>query len=222
MKNLKTESLLDISFTIAYEIFKDVEFPWEILTRISDFVLKFGKNLPDSEFNKIGSDVWISKSASVSSNSRIEGPSIIDSGAQIRFGAFIRGNTIVGKNAVIGNSTELKNCIIFDNVQTPHFNYVGDSILGYKSHIGAGVILSNVKSDKGCICINYNSKKIETKLKKFGAILGDFVEIGCNAVLNPGSIIGRNSNVYPLTMVRGVLAENHILKNNGQIVKKII
>ncbi|MGN1043261.1 MAG: UDP-N-acetylglucosamine pyrophosphorylase [Acutalibacteraceae bacterium] len=215
------DHLLDTSHTIAKKIFEKINYPWEILALIKDFIKEFGPTLPLKEYEQISENVWVSKKATIFPSAHIEGPTIIQEGAQIRHCAFIRGSAIVGKNCVVGNSTELKNVILFDNVQVPHFNYVGDSILGYKAHMGAGSITSNVKSDKSLISVKFQGEKIETNLKKFGAILGDGVEIGCNAVLNPGTIIGRNSTVYPTSMVRGVIEENSILKNNGKIVKKI-
>lgn len=221
MQSLRIENLIDIRKSISFSLFQKFKFPWEVLSEIKNYIVDLGNSLSQSEFIKKGDDIWISKSANVSGNCFIKGPAIIDSNSEIRFGSFIRGSVIVGKNCVVGNSTELKNCILFDNVQTPHFNYVGDSILGFRSHIGAGVVLSNVKSDKSDVSIRIDDKKIQTNLRKFGAILGDFVEIGCNSVLNPGSIIGRNSTVYPLTMVRGVLEENKIMKNGNIIVDKI-
>lgn len=221
MQSLRIENLLDIRKSISFSLFQKFKFPWEVLSEIKNYIVDLGNSLSQSEFIKKGADIWISKSANVSGNCFIKGPAIIDSNSEIRFGAFVRGSVIVGKNCVVGNSTELKNCILFDNVQTPHFNYVGDSILGFRSHIGAGVVLSNVKSDKSDVSIRINDQKIQTNLRKFGAILGDFVEIGCNSVLNPGSIIGRNSTVYPLTMVRGVLDENKIMKSGNVIVDKI-
>jgi len=221
LQSLRIENLLDIRKSISFSLFQKFKFPWEVLSEIKNYIVDLGNSLSQSEFIKKGDDIWISKSANVSGNCFIKGPAIIDSNSEIRFGSFIRGSVIVGKNCVVGNSTELKNCILFDNVQTPHFNYVGDSILGFRSHIGAGVVLSNVKSDKSDVSIRIDDKKIQTNLRKFGAILADFVEIGCNSVLNPGSIIGRNSTVYPLTMVRGVLEENKIMKNGNIIVDKI-
>lgn len=218
---LNYKNFLDVSHTIAEKIFEKINHPWEALPLIKDFIKNVGPNLPKEEYDKISENVWVSKKATVFSSVHIEGPTIIQENAQIRHCAFIRGSAIVGKNCVVGNSTELKNVILFDNVQVPHFNYVGDSILGYKSHMGAGAITSNVKSDKSLVSVKFQGEKIETNLKKFGAILGDGVEIGCNAVLNPGTIIGRNSTVYPTSMVRGVLEESSILKNNGKIIKKI-
>lgn len=213
--------LLDTTHTIAEKIFKKINYPWEALGLIKDFIKELGPTLPKEEYEEISENVWISKKATIFPSAYIEGPTIIQENAQIRHCAFVRGSAIIGKNCVVGNSTELKNVILFDNVQVPHFNYVGDSILGYKAHMGAGSITSNVKSDKSLVSIKFQEEKIDTNLKKFGAIIGDYVEIGCNAVLNPGTIIGRNSTVYPTSMVRGALEENSIFKNNGKIVKKI-
>lgn len=221
LTNLSYNNLLDVSHTIAKKIFERIAYPWEALALIKDYIKELGPSLPREEYNEVAENVWISKEANVFSSAHIEGPTIIQKNAQIRHCAFIRGSAIIGENCVVGNSTELKNVILFDNVQVPHFNYVGDSILGYKAHMGAGSITSNVKSDKSLVTVKLEKEKIETNLKKFGAILGDYVEIGCNAVLNPGTIIGRNSTVYPTSMVRGVIEENSILKNSGKIVKKI-
>ena len=218
---LSYKNFLDTSHTIAKKIFEKINYPWEALSLIKDFIKEVGPTLSKEEYDEIAENVWVSKKATVFPSAHIEGPTIIQENAQIRHCAFIRGSAIVGKNCVVGNSTELKNVILFDNVQVPHFNYVGDSILGYKSHMGAGSITSNVKSDKSPVAVKLENEKIQTDLKKFGAILGDYVEIGCNAVLNPGTIIGRNSTVYPTSMVRGVIEESTILKNNGKMVKKI-
>lgn len=218
---LNYKNFLDMSHTIAKKIFEKINYPWEALPLIKDFIKNVGPNLPKEEYDEISKNVWVSKKAKIFPSAYFEGPTIVQENAQIRHCAFIRGSAIVGKNCVVGNSTELKNVILFDNVQVPHFNYVGDSILGYKSHMGAGAITSNVKSDKSLVSVKFQEEKIETNLKKFGAILGDYVEIGCNAVLNPGTIIGRNSTVYPTSMVRGIIEESSILKNNGKIVKKI-
>ena len=221
-EKLNYSNFLDLSQSISKEIFKNHEFPWEVITLIKDFIINLGKSLPKDSFEEIKENVWISKNnVKIYPSAHIDGPTIIDENTEIRHCAFIRGSVIIGKNCVVGNSTELKNVILFNNVQVPHFNYVGDSILGYKSHLGAGAITSNVKSDRSLITIKYKNNKIETNLKKFGAIIGDHAEIGCNAVLNPGTIIGRNSSVYPTTMVRGLLEENSILKNTGEKVTKI-
>ena len=221
-EKLNYSNFLDLSQSISKEIFKNCKFPWEAIPLIKDFVINLGKSLPKDSFEEIKENVWISKNnVKIYTSAHIDGPAIIDDNAEIRHCAFIRGNVIIGKNCVVGNSTELKNVILFNNVQVPHFNYVGDSILGYKSHLGAGAITSNVKSDRSLITVKCEKNKIETNLKKFGAIIGDYAEIGCNAVLNPGTIIGKNSSVYPTTMVRGVIEENSILKNTGEKVTKI-
>ncbi len=212
--------LLDLSRTIAADLFADKTYPWEALCGISDFILALGPTLPADEYEQVKEDVWIARDATVYPTAWIAGPCIIDHGAEVRHCAFIRGSAIVGKNAVVGNSAELKNVVLFDCVQTPHFNYVGDSILGYKAHMGAGSITSNVKSDKTLVVVKNEDEKLETGRKKFGAILGDHVEIGCNAVLNPGTVVGRNSSVYPTVCARGVIPENSILKDSGEIVSK--
>ena len=212
--------LLDLSHTIAADLFADKTYPWEALCGIRDFILALGPTLPADEYEQVKEDVWIARDAIVYPTAWIAGPCIIDHGAEVRHCAFIRGSAIVGKNAVVGNSAELKNVVLFDCVQTPHFNYVGDSILGYKAHMGAGSITSNVKSDKTLVVVKNEDEKLETGRKKFGAILGDHVEIGCNAVLNPGTVVGRNSSVYPTVCARGVIPENSILKDSGEIVPK--
>lgn len=221
MQKLRIENLFDLEKTISASLFTQNVYPWEILPKLNDFILDFAKTLDKNNFEEKYENVWISKSAIISENCYIKGPTIIDSNAEIRFGAFIRGSVIIGKNCVVGNSTELKNCILFDNVQTPHFNYVGDSIMGFRSHIGAGVVLSNVKSDKSNVTVKFDGQSIETGLRKFGAILGDYVEVGCNSVLNPGTIVGRKTTIYPLTMVRGCLDSQKIMKNSGIVVDKI-
>lgn len=217
---MQITELFQLQETIAAEIFEGVTYPWEVLSKIKDFILKLGNQLPEEEYNKIGEHIWIAKSAKVAPTASINGPAIIGKEAEIRHCAFIRGNAIVGEGSVVGNSTELKNVILFNKVQVPHYNYVGDSILGYKAHMGAGSITSNVKSDKTLVSISYQGKRVETGLKKMGAILGDYVEVGCNSVLNPGTIIGRQSNIYPLSMVRGFVKENSIYKKQGEIVEK--
>ena len=218
---MQTENYLDLSKTIASEIFSGLSYPWEALPKIKDFILNLGPKLPKDEFEEIKENVWVSKEAVIANSAFIAGPTIICKGTEIRHCAFIRGSVIVGENCVVGNSTELKNAILFNNVQVPHFNYIGDSILGFKAHFGAGSIVSNVKSDKSNVSVLINGSKTDTGLRKFGAIVADYVEIGCNAVLNPGTIIGRNSNVYPTSMVRGDIGENMIFKAQGNIVKKI-
>lgn len=218
---MQIENYLDLSKTIASEIFSGLTYPWEALPKIKDFILNLGPKLPKDEFEEIKENVWVSKEAVIADSAFIAGPTIICKGTEIRHCAFIRGSVIVGENCVVGNSTELKNAILFNNVQVPHFNYIGDSILGFKAHFGAGSIVSNVKSDKSNVSVLINGSKTDTGLRKFGVIVADYVEIGCNAVLNPGTIIGRNSNVYPTSMVRGVIGENMIFKAQNNIVKKI-
>lgn len=220
--NIKIEDLYNLDETIAAKVFEGLTYPWEVLPKIGDFIIELGNSLDKDKFDEIAENVWVAKSATVAPTAYIKGPVIIDENAEIRHCAFIRGKAIVGKNAVVGNSTELKNVILFNNVQVPHYNYVGDSILGYKSHMGAGSITSNVKSDKKLVIVKNGDEKIETGLKKFGAMVGDNVEVGCGSVLNPGSIIGRNTNIYPLSSVRGTVQENSIYKNQGEIVYKLI
>lgn len=223
MEECKTQNLFDLNQTIAKDIFENATYPWEVLSKISDFIIELGNTLDPEVFEKRGENIWIAKSAIVAETVSITGPVIIDEGAEIRHCAFIRGKAIIGKNAVVGNSTELKNVILFNNVQVPHYNYVGDSILGYKAHMGAGSITSNVKSDKKLVVIKDGEEQIETGIKKVGAMLGDNVEVGCGTVLNPGSIVGRNSNIYPLTSVRGVIPANSICKGGNplQVVQKV-
>ena len=206
---------------IAKDIFNGVTYPWEVLPKISSFILELGATLSEDEYEKRGENVWVAKSAKVAPTAFINGPAIIGKDAEVRHCAFIRGNAIVGEGAVVGNSTELKNVILFNKVQVPHYNYVGDSVLGYKAHMGAGSITSNVKSDKKLVVVKSADEQIETGLKKFGAMLGDEVEVGCNSVLNPGTVVGRNSNIYPLSCVRGVIPSGHIFKNAKEIIKKI-
>lgn len=215
---LKTENLFDLSHTLASKLLKEHEYPWQVLPKIKDFILELQKNLSD-DYNEILPDVFVHKSVKTAKTASITGPCIISAGTEVRPGAFIRGSVLIGENAVIGNSSELKNCIIFDNVQVPHYNYIGDSILGYKAHFGAGSLTSNVKSDKTNACITFKNEKIETGLRKFGAIVGDNVEIGCNSVLNPGTVVGKSSRVYPLSCVRGFIPENHIFKSADNIVE---
>ena len=220
MQRLTVKALYSTEHTIAAEIFSGKTYPWEVLPLISEFVVKLGNILPSDKFEKIGDNIWVAKSAKVAPSASITGPCIIDEDAEIRHCAFIRGNAIVGKNSVVGNSTELKNVILFDNVQVPHYNYVGDSVLGYRSHMGAGSITSNVKSDKTLVTVKLDDKKIEIGFKKFGAMLGDFVEVGCSSVLNPGTVIGKNTNIYPLSSVRGFVPENSIFKSQQEIVSR--
>lgn len=216
---IKVLSLYDLNHTISKSYLEKFEYPWEALDGIKDFIINLGKTLDLNEFNLVKENVWVHKTAKVFESAYIGSPAIIDAGAEVRHCAFIREAAIVGKNAVVGNSTELKNVILFDNVQVPHYNYVGDSILGYMAHMGAGAVTSNVKSDKSLVVIKGDTFNIETKKKKVGAFLGDNVEVGCNSVLNPGTVIGRNTNVYPLSSVRGVVDENKIYKQ-GKIVEK--
>ena len=218
--DVRISALLDTSKTIAAELFKGLEYPWQALELISDFIKKLGPTLPKDEYDEIAPEVWVAKDATIFPSAYIKGPVIIDHEAEVRQCAFIRGSAVVGKNAVVGNSTELKNVVLFDNVQVPHYNYVGDSILGYKAHMGAGSITSNVKSDKKLVVIKGADEKIETGRKKVGAMLGDRVEVGCNSVLNPGTVIGRDSNVYPVSCVRGVIPANSIYKEAKKIVIK--
>ena len=212
--------LYDLKETIATELFEDAEYPWEVLPKIHDFIIELGKRLPGELYEERGENIWIAKNATVAPTACLNGPLIIDEEAEIRHCAFVRGNAIVGKGAVVGNSTELKNVVLFNKVQVPHYNYVGDSILGYKSHMGAGSITSNVKSDKTLVAVKGSEVCIETGLKKMGAMLGDYVEVGCNSVLNPGTVIGRESNVYPTSMVRGVVPPHSIYKSKTEIAEK--
>ena len=217
---ITVENLYDLKETIAGDIFEGVVYPWEVLPKIHDFIIELGKRLPGELYEEKGENIWIAKSATVAPTACLNGPLIVDEDAEIRHCAFIRGNAIVGKGAVVGNSTELKNVILFNKVQVPHYNYVGDSILGFKSHMGAGSITSNVKSDKTPVVIHNGDTTVETGLKKMGAMLGDCVEVGCNSALNPGTVIGKNSNVYPTSMVRGVVPAGHIYKSKTEIAEK--
>lgn len=217
---MKTKKIFLSDNSIAIDLIRKYEYPYEILPHINDYIIKIGKKL-GKEYKSYGENVWIHKSATVLDSVRIIGPCIIDEDACIRHCAYIRGSVIIGKNCVVGNSCELKNCILFDEVEMPHLSYAGDSILGYKSHMGAGSIISNTKSDRKEITIKYKNEMIETNMKKIGAFLGDYVEIGCNSVINPGSIIGPNSTIYPLTSFRGVIGANMIVKSMDNIVKKI-
>ena len=219
-ENWKTVHLYDLTQTIARELLEAAEYPWEALPKIGAFIKELGATLSEEEYEKRGEDIWVAKSASIAPTAYIHGPAIIGKDAEIRHCAFIRGNAIVGEGAVVGNSTELKNVILFNKVQVPHYNYVGDSILGYKSHMGAGSITSNVKSDKKLVVLHTPEGEIETGLKKFGAMLGDNVEVGCGTVLNPGSVVGQNSNIYPLSMVRGAIPANSIYKKQGEVAEK--
>ena len=220
MENCKIKNLYNLEETIAKKLLEQVEYPWEALPKISEFIIELGKTL-DKEINEEkGENIWIAKTANVYPSAYIKGPAIIGENAEIRHCAFIRGNAIVGNGAVVGNSTELKNVILFNKVQVPHYNYVGDSILGYKAHMGAGSITSNVRSDKKLVVVKDENEKIETGLKKVGAMIGDGVEVGCGSILNPGSVVGKNTNIYPLSSVRCVVPPNSIYKNQNEITDK--
>lgn len=221
MEECKIKNLYNLNETIAKDIFDGAIYPWEVLPKIEEFIIKLGKTLDPTEYEEKGENIWIAKSAKVAPTAYIASPAIIGKNAEIRHCAFIRGKAIVGEGAVVGNSTELKNVILFNKVQVPHYNYVGDSILGYKSHMGAGSITSNVKSDKKLVIVKNGKEQIETGLKKFGAMLGDEVEVGCGSVLNPGTVVGRYTNIYPLSSVRGVVPEHSIYKKQNEIVEKI-
>lgn len=220
MEACKISNLYNLDETIAKDLFTGATYPWEVLPKISAFILQLGSTLSEEEYEKVGEDVWIAKSATVAPTAYIHGPAIIGKNAEVRHCAFIRGNAIVGEGAVVGNSTELKNVVLFNKVQVPHYNYVGDSILGYKAHMGAGSITSNVKSDKKLVVVKDGKERIETGLKKFGAMLGDEVEVGCGSVLNPGTVVGRHSNIYPLSSVREVVPANSIYKRRGEVAEK--
>ena len=221
MEDCKISNLYNLDETIAKPLLEKYTYPWDVLPHIEEFILELGKSLNKDEYEQLGENVWIHKSAKVYKSAYIGENCIICEGAEVRHCAFIRKNAIIGKNAVVGNSTELKNVILFNNVQVPHYNYVGDSILGFKSHMGAGSITSNIKSDKKPIIIKNGKQKIETGMKKIGAMVGDNVEVGCGSVLNPGTIIGKNTNIYPLSSVRGVVKPNSIYKNQNEIVEKM-
>lgn len=220
MDKITIRDLYNLDETIAAGVFEGKTYPWEVLPLIKDYIMELGETLSGAEYEKRGEDVWIARSAKVADSASITGPAIIGKDAEVRQCAYIRGNAIVGEGAVVGNSTELKNVVLFNKVQVPHYNYVGDSILGYKAHMGAGSITSNVKSDKKLVVVKGKECRIETGLKKFGAMLGNEVEVGCNSVLNPGTVVGANSNIYPLSSVRGVVPENSIFKNAQEIVEK--
>ena len=220
MRELTVNELYDLNETIAKDIFDGVTYPWEVLPKIGDFIVELGKTLSKEEYDQVEENVWIAKSANVFPSAYIHGPAIIGKDAEVRHCAFIRGNAIVGEGAVVGNSTELKNVILFNKVQVPHYNYVGDSVLGYKAHMGAGSITSNVKSDKKLVVVKTPEGGIETGRKKFGAMLGDEVEVGCGTVLNPGSVVGRHTNIYPLSSVRGYVPAGSIYKRQDEVVEK--
>jgi NDP-sugar pyrophosphorylase family protein len=218
-KIYKISEMYDLDHTLANEYLEKFDYGWEALKGIKDFILNLGKTLGD-DYNQVAENVWVHKTATVAPTAYLGAPCIIGAGTEVRHCAFIRGSALVGENCVVGNSVELKNVILFDNVQVPHFNYVGDSILGYKSHLGAGSITSNVKSDKTNVVINNGGEGVVTGIKKIGALVGDYVEVGCNSVLNPGTVIGRNTNVYPLSCVRGVVPADSIFKSRENIIKK--
>lgn len=220
LKSVTIKELYTLDETIAAKIFDGVTYPWEVLPRISGFIIELGNTLPEDKYERRDGNIWIARNAKIYPSAYIGGPAIIDEEAEIRHCAFIRGNAIVGRGAVVGNSTELKNVILFNKVQVPHYNYVGDSILGYKAHMGAGSITSNVKSDKTLVVVKAGEERFETGLKKFGAMLGDCVEVGCNSVLNPGTVVGINTNIYPGSMVRGIIPRNSIYKKQGEVVIK--
>lgn len=217
---IKTKDLFDLSHTMAAEYLSGYEYPWQALSGIKDMIASLGDKLDKTEYTEVSEQVWVHKTAVVAPTAYLGAPCIIGAETEIRHCAFIRGSALVGKGCVVGNSVELKNVILFDEVQTPHYNYVGDSILGYKAHMGAGSITSNVKSDQSLVTVNTGKEKIETGLKKFGAMLGDYVEVGCNSVLNPGTIVGRKSNIYPLSSVRGIVKSECIFKTGGIIIEK--
>lgn len=221
MEACKISNLYNLDETIAKDLFEGAIYPWEVLPKISAFILQLGSTLSEEEYEKIGEDVWIARSATVAPTAYIHGPAIIGKNAEVRHCAFIRGNAIVGEGAVVGNSTELKNVVLFNKVQVPHYNYVGDSILGYKAHMGAGSITSNVKSDKKLVVVKDGRERIETGLKKFGAMLGDEVEVGCGSVLNPGTVVGRHSSIYPLSSVREVVPADSIYKKRGEVAARV-
>ncbi|MHC1787612.1 MAG: UDP-N-acetylglucosamine pyrophosphorylase [Christensenellales bacterium] len=214
------KDLLDLDKTIARDLFSGKTYPWEVLAPLNDFILALGATLPEAQYNHPVENIWIAKDAVVAASASLTGPLIIDSGAEVRQCAFIRGSVIVGKGAVVGNSTELKNALLFDGVQVPHYNYVGDSVLGYHAHFGAGSITSNVKGDKSLVEIRAGDQRLATGRKKVGAIVGDYGEIGCNAVLNPGTIVGRRAQVYPLCSVRGYVPSGSIYKGEGRCVPR--
>lgn len=220
MIELTIKELYNLDYTEAKPLLEKKTYPWEVLPEIANFITFLGSTLSSDQYEKRGENIWIAKTAKIAPSAFINGPCIIGEGTEVRHCAFIRGNALIGKNCVVGNSTELKNVILFDCVQVPHYNYIGDSVLGYKAHTGAGAITSNVKSDKTLVTVKYEDKKIETGLKKFGAMLGDCVEVGCGTVMNPGTVIGKNTNVYPLSSVRGFVKANSIYKRQGEIAER--
>jgi len=220
--DLQVKNLFDLTQTLAAPWLEQIQYPWEILSNIKSLILELGAGLPKSDYEQVAEHIWIAKDALVAPSAALNGPLIIGHETEVRHCAYLRGNALIGDGCVVGNSTELKNVILMNQVQVPHYNYVGDSVLGFKAHMGAGSITSNVKSDKSLVTVRIGEEKLETGLKKFGAILGDKVEIGCNSVLNPGSIVGRSSHVYPLSMVRGIVPPNSIYKTAGEIVTRVI
>jgi NDP-sugar pyrophosphorylase family protein len=221
LEMFRIDKYLDVNKTMAQFLFEGIDYPWEVLPRMESFIMQLGPMLPAEQFDKIGDNVWIAKSAEVAATASITGPCIIDENAQIRHCAFIRGNAIIGKGAVVGNSCEIKNSLLFDEVEVPHYNYVGDSVLGYKAHLGAGAITSNIKNDKKNVVIKFPLGEIETGLRKLGAVVGDGVQVGCNTVLNPGTVIGKNTRIYPLNSIRGWVDENSIYKKDGVVSEMI-
>jgi NDP-sugar pyrophosphorylase family protein len=219
--SIKSWELFDLGKSMAGGLLREVEWPWEALTQISALIMRLGPALPADEYDHLAENIWVARDCRIAGSAALNGPLIIGHASEIRHCAFIRGSVLIGDCAIVGNSTELKNTILFNEVQVPHYNYVGDSILGYKAHMGAGAITSNVKGDRSLVSVRYGEERLPTGLKKFGALLGDSAEIGCNSVLNPGSIIGRGSHVYPLTLVRGYVPPNSIMKQNGEIVLKL-
>ena len=221
MDTCRIKNLYKLDETIAKDLFEGAEYPWEVLPKISDFIMELGNTLSEEEYEKRGEDIWVAKSAKVAESAYIHGPAIIGKEAEVRHCAFIRGNALVGEGAVVGNSTELKNVVLFNKVQVPHYNYVGDSILGYKAHMGAGSITSNVKSDKKPVIVKAGTERLETGLKKFGAMIGDEVEVGCGSILNPGTVVGPRSSIYPLSSVREVVPADSIYKKRGEVAEKM-
>ena len=219
-EEMKITELYDLTHTLASDYLKQFTYPWEALAGLSDFIIELGKSLDPAEYEKRGENIWVHKAAKVFDSAYLHGPVIVGKDAEVRHCAFIRGSALIGEGAVVGNSTELKNVILFDKVQVPHYNYVGDSILGYKSHMGAGSITSNVKSDKLLVKVHAEDGDLETGMKKFGAMVGDRVEVGCGSILNPGTVIGRDSNIYPLSSVRGCVDKNSIYKKQGEVAEK--
>lgn len=219
-RNTETRELFTLSHSLAAPLLEKTQHPWEILPEIGDFILRIGPSLPPEEYRQIGEDIWIARDVTIAPTATVIGPTIIGRGTEVRPGAYIRGKALIGEECVIGNSTEIKNAVLFDRVQVPHYNYVGDSILGYRAHMGAGAIASNVRGDRGPITVHDGDENQKTGLKKFGTMLGDCAEIGCNSVLCPGSVVGRNTQVYPLSRVRGVIPADSLLKGDGSVVPK--